>query len=155
MARKTTNIKIIDGGLEHKIVIRQMPAMQLHDFTLKVGMLLLETEVAASMTNMEIVGQIGEKFAKNGLGALRGLSFEKLKPLTNELLACCERVTDSGAIQQLTPDVIDGIFDDVASIFKLELEAVRLNFSFFLQALVSPENSPEIASGVEQQTSKA
>lgn len=147
MARKTTNLTIVDDGREYKITIRQMPAMRLHDFILKVGTLLLETDIASSLNSTEIVGQIGINLAQNGLAMLRGLDFDKLKPLTNELLACCERVTDTGVLQQLTPDVIEGIIDDPLNIFKLEMEAVKLNFSFFLQTLGTPESTQEVGSG--------
>lgn len=134
MARKTENITIVDADKQTlKFVITQMPAMQLHDFTLKIAMLLLGTNIAKSMNSMEVVGQVGEKFAQDGLGLLNGLTFEVTKPLLNELLGCCSRVADTGVMQQCTPETFEGISDDPMTIFKLEMEAVKLNFSFFSQ----------------------
>lgn len=142
MARKTTDISIVEGERTLKFVITQMPAMQLHDFTLKVGLLLLDTNIATSMTSMEIVGQIGARLAQDGLAILRGLGFDSIKPLLNELLACCQR-TDAGVLQACTPDILEGMIDDPGTIFKLEMEAAKLNFSFFSQMLASNNTTPE------------
>lgn len=149
MARKTENITITDADKQTlKFVVTQMPAMQLHDFTLKLGFLLLGTNIAKSMNSLEIVGQIGERFAQDGLGLLNGLSFEETKPLLTELLSCCSRVVDTGVLQQCTPEAFEGISDDPLTIFKLEMEAVKLNFSFFSQIPGSSSITRAVLNGV-------
>lgn len=134
--RKTENITIVDADKQTlKFVVTQMPAMQLHDFTLRIGFLLLGTGFARSMSSLEVVGKIGERIAQEGLSLLDGLSFEDTKPLLNELLGCCSRVADTGILQQCTPETFEGISDDPTVIFQLEVEAAKLNFSFFSRIL--------------------
>lgn len=154
MARKSINITIEEADQKLEFVITQMSAMQLHDFTLKIGMLLLGTNVAASLNSLEVVGQIGAKLAQEGLSVLRGLSFENTKPLLNELLACCER-TGAGILQKCTPEMLDTVTNDPATVFKLEVEAAKLNFSFFSQALAGSSVFPAAQNGGQPETNAA
>lgn len=156
MARKTENITIVDADNRTlKFVITQMAAMQLHDFTLRIGFLLLGTDVARSMNSLEVVGQVGAKFAQDGLALLNGLSFEVTKPLLNELLGCCSHVVDTGVMLKCDADTFDGISDDPMTIFKLEMEAAKLNFSFFSRMLGDNSIIPAGLNGVRPGASMA
>ena len=75
---------------------------------------------------------------RHGLKALANVEYEKAQPLLDELLACCAR-TDAGVEQRCTPDTVDGYIEDVRTLFKLRVEAAKLNFGFFG---ASPSDSP-------------
>lgn len=84
------------------------------------------------------VENAGKYLSEHGLKALANVEYEKAQPLLDELLACCAR-TDAGVEQRCTPDSVDGYIEDVRTLFKLRVEAAKLNFGFFG---ASPSDSP-------------
>jgi hypothetical protein len=139
--RKEIIVTIDDNGAPLKFKIKQMPATKLYDFIARA--LLILAGSGFSMQGGEDIEGAERYLREHGLDALRGLDYEKAKPLLNELLACCTRITESGVEQLCTPDIMDGFISDVRTIFKLQAEAGKVNFGFFGPGQESPLSSPE------------
>jgi len=59
----------------------------------------------------------------------------------DDLLACCSYVPTSGVKTPCTPELVDGFIEDFRVLWKLRVEAFKLNFDFFLAAGQSPTNT--------------
>lgn len=134
--RKEKTIVVDDRGRQLTIKIREMPALKLESWIARAGILLAGTGILDARTDTRNAGEVasglGKALAESGLSALGSLDYEKARPLLDELLACCSRV-DAGVEQPLTPDVVEGIIEDVRTLFTLRKEALALNFGFFGQ----------------------
>ena len=73
------------------------------------------------------------------------MDYAKAKPLLDEMLGCCYRVIDRME-ERVTPETADAYISDMSTLFKLRLEAFKVNFSFFGNG--SPSASPEKPSTV-------
>jgi hypothetical protein len=139
--RKETVITIDDNGNALKFRVKQMPATKLYDFMVRALLTL-----AASGVNLgggDDIAAAGRYLQEHGLSALGKVEYSKAKPLLDELLACCSRLADGGVEQLCTPDIMDGFISDVRTIFKLQVEAVKINFNFFGPGEEKPSSSPE------------
>lgn len=140
--RKEKTITIDDRGNALTFKVREMPATRLESWIIRAGLLLAGTGLLdtggkdAPQDAGEVMSAAGKALAENGLAALGKVDYDAAKPLLDELLACCTRV-DAGMEQQLTPDVADGIIEDVRTLFALRKEALAVNFGFFAAAAPS------------------
>ena len=128
MARKEITVTIPDRDRDLTFRIREMPATKLERWVLR-ALLLLVGGAAATPTGVDVEKGIAW-LSDNALSALGKLDYEEAAPLLDELLACCSRV-DAGIEQQMTPDVVDGVIEDVRTLFRLRKEALALNLGFF------------------------
>ena len=128
MARKEIIVTIADRGRDLTFKIREMPATRLERWLLR-SLLLLVGSAAAAPNGIDVEKGIAW-LSENALTALGNLDYEEAAPLLDELLACCSRV-DAGIEQQMTPDVADGIIEDVRTLFRLREEALKVNLGFF------------------------
>lgn len=127
MARKEKIIKIEDRGQELTFKIKEMSAIQLESWIMRVLLLLASAGVEVpDGANLQSVGQY---LVKKGPSILGGLDYDKAKPLLDELLACCSRVIDR-VEEKCTPESVDGYIQDVKTIFTLRAEAIKLNLGF-------------------------
>lgn len=68
---------------------------------------------------------------KYGLKGLTSSSYDTVKPLLDELLGCCYFLPDGASTTvQLTPSSVDGIIEDMSTLFKLKMEAFTIHFDF-------------------------
>ena len=134
--RKETVVTIEDRGNPLTFTIREMPATQLERWIIRAMLLLAGSEGLEGLSGG--VENAGKYLSEHGLKALANVEYEKAQPLLDELLACCAR-TDAGVEQRCTPDTVDGYIEDVRTLFKLRVEAAKLNFGFFG---ASPSDSP-------------
>ena len=74
------------------------------------------------------------------------MDYAKAKPLLDEMLSCCSRVVDKME-EKVTPETADAYIEDMSTLFKLRMEALRLNFSFFGHG--TPSDTPEKPSTVK------
>ena len=88
---------------------------------------------------------IGKYLAEHGLAAIGNVDYAKAKPLLDEMLGCCYRVIDRME-EKVTPETADAYIKDMTTLFKLRVEALKTNFSFFGSG--SPSASQEKASTV-------
>ena len=137
--RKEKIVVLNDRGNELTFKIREMPAMKLESWLLRAGLLLAGTgafdgkDVA---TPGEAIQKAGAVLSTGGISALANIDYEKAQPLLDDLLACCTR-TDAGIEQRLTPETVDGIIEDVRTLFALRKEALALNVGFFTEGVAS------------------
>ena len=135
--RKEKTITLKDRERELTFKVREMSATQLESWIIRAGLLLAGTGMLESAEVSkgagDVMAQAGKAIAEGGLSALGKMDYEKAKPLLDELLACCTRI-DGGMEQHLTPEVVDGIIEDVKTLFALRKEALALNFGFFASA---------------------
>lgn len=135
--RKETTVTIEDRGRPLTFKIREMPATQLERWIIRAMLLLAGSEGLEGLSGAS-VENAGKFLSEHGLRALAAVDYDKAEPLLDELLACCAR-TDAGVEQRCTPDTVDGYIEDVRTLFKLRVEAAKLNFGFFGE---SPSASP-------------
>lgn len=147
--RKEKTIVLTDRDKQLTFKIREMPATRLESWIVRAGLLLASTGMLKGLSSGspdagEVINAAGRAMAEEGLSALGRIDYEKAAPLLDELLACCCRV-DAGIEQQMTPDVADGIIEDVRTLFALRREALALNLGFF-----APAGASGSADGAEQ-----
>lgn len=125
MARKEITIGITDGGLEKSFRIRQMPATKLEAWIAQALLLAGGTEIDPTA----FAGNADSQIAV-GMKALAGVSYEKAKPLYDEMLECCAVIV-GGTFHDLSLVNADTHIEDVKTLFKLRMEAAKLNLDFF------------------------
>ena len=133
--RQEKTIVLNDRGRDLTFKIREMSAIKLESWLLRLGLLLAGTGMFDSkdVTNPnDAIQKAGAVLSNLGISALASIDYEKAKPLLDELLACCVR-TDAGIEQPLTPDTVDSIIEDIKTLFALRKEALLLNIGFFFK----------------------
>ncbi|MGL4208853.1 MAG: hypothetical protein ACRCTY_05645, partial [Candidatus Adiutrix sp.] len=73
---------------------------------------------------------------------LRQVDYSRLRPLMDEMLACCYRI-DGGIEQRCLPETVGGYIEDVKTIMTLRQEALKLNLGFTEPKPESGFGSPE------------
>ena len=126
--RQEKRITIEDRGGKLEFVVREMSATQLEDWTMR-AVLVLAGAGSDIPANGGVEG-IGKYLAEHGLAAIGAVDYAKAKPLLDEMLACCSRVVDKME-EKVTPETADAYIMDMSTLFKLRLEAFKVNFSFF------------------------
>jgi hypothetical protein len=127
MARKEIVIDIQDREQLLTFKIREMSATRLEDWISRA--LLLLGGSAAGRANGTDVYTAGSFLLNKGLTALAGLDYEKARPLLDELLGCCSRMVER-VEERCTRDSADAYILDVKTLFRLRMEAARLNLGF-------------------------
>jgi hypothetical protein len=127
MARKETIVTLQDRDQELTFKIREMPATKLESWIIRA--LLLIAGSGGQAPGGSDIRAAGAFLAEKGLAALGGIDFEKARPLLDELLGCCSILIDK-LEKRLTPEIVDDHIQDVACLFKLRVEAVKLNLGF-------------------------
>ena len=141
--RKEKIITLNDRGHELTFKIREMPALKLESWLMRAGLLLAGTGAfdGKDVTSAgEAISRAGKVLSQGGISALAQIDYEKAQPLLDDLLACCTR-TDAGIEQRLTPETVDGIIEDVRTLFALRKEALALNVGFFTDGVLSVTRS--------------
>lgn len=126
--RKEVTITLPDRDKRLTFRIREMPVTRLDSWLMRAILLLAGTD--ASLPEGAGMAEVGRFFRTRGLKALENLDYERAKPLLDELLGCCARLSDTGVEQQCAPETVDGYIEDVATLFTLRLEALKLNLGF-------------------------
>lgn len=142
MARKEITITLDDRGQERKFRIVEMPATKLQSWAFRAALLLTSVLNIGDMetgggVDGNTISRIFDHLIKNGIGELSKIDYERARPLINELLECCYRI-DGGIMQQCTENTVDGFIEDVKTLFRLEMEAAKINLDFFGSGGSSP-----------------
>jgi hypothetical protein len=148
--RKEITVQLEDRGKQLTFKIKEMPATKMERWIIRALLLLLRGENAASLDSAQSavsssdLNKAANFLMKDGVKALARVDYEEAEPLLEELLNCCRRV-DAGVDQLCTSDTVDGYIEDVRTLFKLRMEAAKLNLSFFTEkASTSPAEQPTI-----------
>lgn len=130
--RKTVKIQLVDDGQALEFEITQMAATQKQSWILRTALLLAQ---GAGKMDIEFQTDINFKWLmdelkKKGLAVFNGISYEKVQPLLDDLLACCSYVNGAARFQ-CSPATIDGYITGVTTLFRLQVEAFKVNFPDF------------------------
>lgn len=125
--RKEIVITLQDRDQEWTFKIKEMPATRLESWIIRALLLLGSSGI--KVPGGSDIRAAGAYLAKSGLSALSSLDYDKVQPLLDELLGCCSRVLDN-LEERCTPQSVDAYILDVTTLFRLRVEAVKLNLGF-------------------------
>lgn len=142
---KVKEITLQDREHTFTFVIKEMPVTQLESWITRA--LLVATSAGVKLPGGGTPGlaSAGELLAEKGLGlisTLGALDYDRVKPLLDEMLGCCYRKIDK-VQERCTPETVDGYIQDVTTLFKLRVEAFKLNLGFLQGELEKLSGSPE------------
>lgn len=124
--RKEIEVKIDEGRDAGKVFkITEMPAFQMDRWATRALIALGKSQKGG-------IAALGSMSIQDVLSAFAELDYEKTEPLLQELLECCSFVKD-GTYIPLKRDMVDSIVEEWATLFKLRMEALKLNVGFFEQ----------------------
>lgn len=149
--REEQRVTLMDGEQELTFVIKKFPATKQERWINRVVMLLVKSAAKSSsidtLTGMQAsdVRQLENLIAKEGIQGfaklLGGLEYDDIEPLYAELMTCVSHL--SGDFRHAcTNDKLDSLITDVTTLYKLRMEVLRMNFSFFRQGGNSPKETP-------------
>ena len=141
--RKEKIITIQDRGQELTFKIREMSAAQLESWVIRAVMLAAGSGV--QVPGSADIKAAGAYLAENGLAALGNIDFEEARPLLDELLGCCSRLVER-VEERCTPKTVDNYIFDVTTLFRLRMEAIKMNLGFLQPEGESLSGSQEKAS---------
>lgn len=143
--RKEKVIEILDDGNLLTFKIKQMSAIKQERWINKVFILVAGSNTLSSVFSVFNLNKVANDFKNMDLNKFMSmfgkLDYEKVEPLYNELLECCSHVPDKNNINFATPlnaNNADSIISSVGTLYKLRIEALKLNFSFFYKGAKSP-----------------
>lgn len=139
--RKETFINLTDDGRELTFKIRQMPALKQERWVNRVLMLVLGGGGLNNLKMEKLSAKLKKGDYSEVLGVLSTLKYENVEPLYSELLECCEHVPDAGNRNFTIPmnnGNVDSVVSDFKNLYRLRVEALKINFDFFGKG----ENSP-------------
>lgn len=119
--RESVTVTLKDGDKDLKIRITPMSALKAETWLMRAALALggglkdIDTDMKPEAL----------------LGCLLGADYEKVAPLLEELLLCCERITDSGSTVALNPSTIDGVIEYPTTIFTIRVCVLRATYGFF------------------------
>lgn len=143
--RKEQTVLLEDDGRELMFKITQMSAVQQERWINRLLLMLagsgnLDNALDALQSNVK-AGEYG-----NIIRLLGALKYEDAEPLYDELLECCAHIPDRNNTRyatKLTRGNADSIIGDFKTLYKLRIEALKLNFGFFAAGEKSPKERRE------------
>lgn len=123
---------VIESGRDKgkKFKITEMPATKMDKWATKALLILGKQGTAFNLAQLDL-----EEL-------LRGLSnadYAGVEPLLEELLSCASFERD-GVSMTMTSSIADGIIEDWTTLFRLRIEALKLNLGFLEQGDGSTED---------------
>lgn len=136
--RKTTEITLIDRDTEKTFVIREMSCIQSQAWLLEAANVLvrcglLKVADGAGGENFSFEAVV-KTLMEGGLTKLTGIDTAGAQELTFKLLGCCSYKLGAASFPLNTQENIEQYVEDLKTLFKLEFEALKLNFDFFTGA---------------------
>ena len=129
MARKEVEIKIEDGRDANKVFkITEMPAVPMDKWATRALLLLGKAGMNIGVLNTMSINDI--------LTALSKSDYDATEKLLDEMLSCCSFIKD-GVSVPMKGDMIDSVIEEWTTIFRLRIEAIKLNLGFLEQDVES------------------
>lgn len=126
----------LDNGdqIDREFIIHQMPAMKMYRWIFSAAKLLVKAGVLNSFLDaQDALAQVTDLFSPNAnhsiLQQLGNIDDEAALKLIMELTGCAEIVGEFGH-RQLDENTINNQLD-LVTLFKVQVECFKLNFSFF------------------------
>ena len=149
--RKEKIVTIMDDGNELMFKIKQMSAIKQERWINRVLIIAAGANVLTGLFsnfNLTKIAQGLKNFdLEKFIDIFSKLDYEKVEPLYNELLECCYHIPDKRNMEFSTPlnaQNADSIISEAKTLYKLRLEALKLNFSFFSKGVKSPNQEAKI-----------
>jgi len=159
--RKESTMTLADGGQQLTFKLRQFPATQQERWLNRLVFLLAKGARESALfgggqdarndkgglpkLDFSDFERMKAFFKKEGpaglLKILGGLAYEDVEPLYEELMTCAKIARDNFE-QDCTKAALDSAVEDVATLYFLRLEILKLNFGFFLGGGNSPKEAP-------------
>jgi hypothetical protein len=123
---------IIEAGRDKgkKFTITEMPAVKMDKWATKALIILGKTGNSFNLAQIDL---------ESLLRSLSSADYEGVEPLLEELLSCATFDKD-GVSMVMTSSIADGIVEDWTTLFRLRIEALKLNLGFFEQGDGSTED---------------
>lgn len=123
-----------DFGKRFKIT--EMSARQLEDWTIELVGALINSGL--DISDEGGVSEVAQQLSHKGLGFLKNIKIELVKPLYDRLLECVVYLgmngKDNAVSRTLTNDTADEVIEEVGTLFVLRGEVVKLHFDFLKTA---------------------
>ena len=155
MARKEVTIPILEEDKELKFRIKQMPATKADQWITKAAILLsrggaeLPSGISQGLNSPQAMLQQSGGL-QSLLALIGGLNYEDAQPLLEDLLNCCTYLRPDGKTEEMvSSSTLDGYISSQMTIFKLRLEALKLNWAFFEGAVNSAFQTSETQASSE------
>lgn len=133
--RKSEMLKVVDDGHELTFRITQMPATKAERWANRAAFLLIEASKNAKKETRSSKKKKDEDVNfEEIMRTMAELDYDKVEPLYNELIECCEFMSNGIGVQ-CTQETIDAQITDPLNLYKLRLAAAKLNFAFFTNVL--------------------
>ncbi len=135
MARQEKIISLQDREQTLSFKIREMSAYQMESWVRDSATLLARAGIEGGLeTLMQPPQGVQEEEAGafllgRALAALGRVDNEKLAPLLDAMLGCCSRMVE-GVEERCTPQTVNAYIEDYRTLFKLRMEALKLNLGF-------------------------
>mgnify|MGYP006956375574 CR=1 FL=1 len=174
--RKEIKINLRDGDKELTFSIKQMSALKLERFINRaviiiaksiggeIGKMDFSSESLSNLQKLLNSSQSGLNSPQSGFADklvqfIGKLDYDAVEPLYNELLDCCKLVPEPNnplMTMDLTPTTVDSHIENPMTLYRLRVEAVKLNFSFFRGVMSSPEEEikPQVTFPKRTKTSR-
>lgn len=118
--RESKRITLMDGERQIEFEIKPMGAIKAERWLLRAAFAM--GSGLSSLTSNADATEI--------VKALSAVDFEKVAPLWDELLSCCQ-IRQGGATLPVDINTLDGKVDYPTTIFLLKVAVVQANFGFF------------------------
>lgn len=135
--RKEVLFNITDDGRQLTFKVKQMPATKGERWVNRV-VALLANSATGQISDFEF-SSLKAKFSgpdklQEIFKVIGQLDYDKVEPLYDELLNCCEHVPDPANTSFSVPCTaanIDTIIGEFKNLYRLRWEALKVNFDFF------------------------
>lgn len=150
--RKEVLFNITDDGRQLTFKVKQMPATKSERWVNRV-VALLANSATGQVSDFEF-SSLKAKFSgpdklQEIFKVIGQLDYDKVEPLYDELLNCCEHVPDPANTSFSVPCTaanIDAVIGEFKNLYRLRWEALKVNFDFFQsgQSAPSQQGQPSI-----------
>lgn len=134
--RKSTIITIEKEGRDKgkKFRITEMPVIKAEKWATRAFMALANIGLDLPENGVGISG-LATAFSKYGLQSLAKIPYDKVSPLYDELLDCCEYLGDgtSNVSRQMDNKTAEEVVEEVSTLFTLRFEAIKIHLDFLGQ----------------------
>lgn len=123
--RKEIEVKIEQGRDAGKVfIVKEMPAYQMDKWV---------TRALCMLSKNDDLPNLGDVSLENLLKSFAKMDSKEVEPLLNEMLACCSFKKDGVLIEMKNQDMIDSVVEDWKTIFRLRIEALKVNLDFLVE----------------------
>ena len=131
--REIKDLTINEGDNAYKFRLTQLSAISLQKWAFKAGVLLASSGVLDADAENTDVTEIINVISKKGFSFLGKIDADEAHNLLMELVEKTAKrvVNNNNTLLDVNENELENIFSDIKSLFSLEKEVFKINFSFF------------------------